>query len=160
MKMKSTILRRCLLAFATFLSSGIQGLHAFNLSPSLYSSHTALSAACEVRAGAVRQHRGIANEPFGPVMQLSAARKGGKGGKGKKGGKSGSTAKKDGDAPRQTSKVLDTDKREYIYQVEVLPIQLSSTSICRTVIQYLVSTGKVQDLHACLSHGNVIVRVW
>ena len=52
-------------------------------------------------------------------MQLSA-KKGG--GKGKKGG----GAKKGGDDNRQKSKVLDTDKREYIYQMYKLSKQVPS----------------------------------
>eukprot|EP00961_Rhodomonas_salina_P018824 253225-Rhodomonas_salina.3 len=69
------------------------------------------------------EQKGRAKPLLGPVMQLSASRKGGKGGKkggkGKKGGTA--IAKKDGDdKPRQTSQVLDTDKREYIYQLSCI----------------------------------------
>jgi hypothetical protein len=53
---------------------------------------------------------------FGPVMQLSA-KKPGKGGKAKPAKKPGSSDQKSGGGgPQQTSKVLDLDKREYIYQ--------------------------------------------
>jgi hypothetical protein len=53
---------------------------------------------------------------LGPVMQLSA-KKPGKGGKPKAEKKPSSSGQKaGGSAPQQTSKVLDLDKREYIYQ--------------------------------------------
>ncbi len=51
---------------------------------------------------------------LGPVMQLSA-KKPGKGGKAKPAKKPGSSEQKSGGG-QQTSKVLDLDKREYIYQ--------------------------------------------
>jgi len=64
---------------------------------------------------------------LGPVMQLSA-KKPGKGGK-KKGGKGKKAAapkKNDGEPARQTSAVLDLDKREYIYQMYKLQKTVSS----------------------------------
>ena len=157
--MRSSGFTRCLLAIATMLCSGFHGTYAFNLSPSLYSSHTALSAACQVNAGAVRHHRDTAKVLFGPVMQLSAARKGGKGGKkGGKGGKGkkGGAAAKSGEAPRQTSQNLDTDKREYIYQVQVLPMQASPICIGSAINTLLLTVH--WRLQTCWPHGKVTVR--
>lgn len=114
-----------MLALAASLSCVFDATSAFNLSPALYSSRTALSPLC-VGGGVMCEQKGRAKPLLGPVMQLSASRKGGKGGKkggkGKKGGTA--IAKKDGDdKPRQTSQVLDTDKREYIYQVCEQPMK-------------------------------------
>jgi ABC-type glutathione transport system ATPase component len=62
--------------------------------------------------------RAVATCPLGLSMQLSASKKGGKGGKkgggGKGKGKGKPAASNDN---RSASKVLDTDKREYIYQM-------------------------------------------
>jgi len=66
--------------------------------------------------------------PLGPVMQLSAKKPGKGGGKKSKkgGGKKGPADNKNGEPARQTSAVLDLDKREYIYQMYKLQKTVSS----------------------------------